>query len=270
MNINVNDPKKQNGRSRSGPDTSKDPDPQVEPQKAKRRKFSAKQKLKILDEIDALDRGEVGAYLRRNGLYSSSVSTWRKQRDKGQLEAGGRVLILGAAGGVGHYAVQLARSLGVGRVVASCSGRNAEWIADLGADRVLDYTRGEVNDIGERFDVIIDIAGGARIAYLRSLLAPGGSLVLVGGPGDGRLLGPATRVFAGLLTSRFRPERVVGINTTWSGADMAILGAMLGDGRVRSVIYQEVGLDGVPAAIAELERGHVPGKIVVRPEVSWL
>ena len=191
-------------------------------------------------------------------------------RDKGQLEAGGRVLILGAAGGVGHYAVQLARSLGVGRVVASCSGRNAEWIADLGADRVLDYTRGEVNDIGERFDVIIDIAGGARIAYLRSLLAPGGSLVLVGGPGDGRLLGPATRVFAGLLTSRFRPERVVGINTTWSGADMAILGAMLGDGRVRSVIYQEVGLDGVPAAIAELERGHVPGKIVVRPEVSWL
>ena len=87
MNINVNDPKKQNGRSRSGPDTSKDPDPQVEPQKAKRRKFSAKQKLKILDEIDALDRGEVGAYLRRNGLYSSSVSTWRKQRDKGQLDA---------------------------------------------------------------------------------------------------------------------------------------------------------------------------------------
>lgn len=87
MNINVNDPKNQNGRSSSEPDTTKDPDPQVEPKKAKRRQFSAKQKLKILDEIDALDRGEVGAYLRRNGLYSSSVSTWRKQRDKGQLDA---------------------------------------------------------------------------------------------------------------------------------------------------------------------------------------
>lgn len=186
-------------------------------------------------------------------------------RDKGQLTAGDRVLILGAAGGVGHFAVQIARALGAGRVVASCSGRNAQWIADLGADRVLDYTRGEVDGIGERFDVIIDIAGGARIAYLRSLLAPGGSLVLVGGPGDGRLLGPATRVFAGLLASRFRPERVVGINTTWSGVDMAILGAMLGDRRIRSVIHHEVGLDGVPAAIAELERGHVPGKIVVRP-----
>jgi transposase len=85
MNINVNDPKSQNGQSNSGPDAAKDP--QVKPKKAKRRKYTAKQKLKILEDIDALDRGEVGAYLRRNGLYSSSVSNWRKQRDQGQLDA---------------------------------------------------------------------------------------------------------------------------------------------------------------------------------------
>ncbi len=185
-------------------------------------------------------------------------------RDEGRVAAGSRVLILGAAGGVGHYAVQIARALGARRVVASCSGRNAQWIADLGADRVLDYTRGEVDDIDERFDVILDIAGGARIAYLRSLLAPGGTLVLVGGPGDGRLLGPASRIFGGLIASRFRRERVVGVNATWSGADLATLAAMLGDGRMRTVIHREVGLADVPAAIAELEEGHVPGKLVVR------
>ncbi len=186
-------------------------------------------------------------------------------RDQGQITAGSRVLILGAAGGVGHYAVQIARALGAGRVVASCSGRNASWVQGLGADRVLDYTRGEVDDIDERFDVILDIAGGARIAYLRSLLAPGGSLVLVGGPGGGRLLGPATRIFRGLITSRFRRERVVMVNATWSGEDLVMLARMLDGGSLRSVIHREVGLTEVPAAIAELEGGHVPGKIVVRP-----
>lgn len=186
-------------------------------------------------------------------------------RDQGQMTAGSRVLILGAAGGVGHYAVQVARALDAGRVVASCSGRNASWVEGLGADRVLDYTRGEVDDIDERFDVILDIAGGARIAYLRSLLAPGGSLVLVGGPGDGMLLGPATRIFGGLIASRFRRERVVGVNATWSGPDLAILAAMLRDGCVRTVIHRIVGLADVPTAIAELEDGHVPGKFVVRP-----
>ncbi|GAA2951143.1 NAD(P)-dependent alcohol dehydrogenase [Microbacterium schleiferi] len=186
-------------------------------------------------------------------------------RNQGLITAGSGVLILGAAGGVGHYAVQIARALGAGRVVASCSGRNASWVQGLGADRVLDYTRGEVDAIDERFDVILDIAGGARIAYLRSLLAPGGSLVLVGGPGDGWLLGPATRIFRGLITSRFRRERVVMVNATWSGEDLATLATMLGEGSLRSIIHREVGLTEVPAAIAELEGGHVPGKIVVRP-----
>ena len=185
-------------------------------------------------------------------------------RDRGRMAAGSRVLILGSAGGVGHYAVQIARALGAGRVVASCSGRNASWVADLGADRILDYTRGEVEDLDERFDVIVDIAGGTRIGYLRSLLASGGSLVLVGGPGEGRLLGPATRIFGGLIASRFRRERVVGVNATWSGADLALLASMLGNGSVRSVIHREVGLADAPAAIAELEDGHVPGKLIVR------
>ncbi len=87
MNINVNNPKNQSYRSDSRAYTATDQNPEVKPKKAKRRRFTAKQKLKILAEIDALERGEVGAYLRRNALYSSSVSMWRKQRDQGQLEA---------------------------------------------------------------------------------------------------------------------------------------------------------------------------------------
>ncbi|WP_344071625.1 NAD(P)-dependent alcohol dehydrogenase [Microbacterium sediminicola] len=184
-------------------------------------------------------------------------------RDAGRMTPGARVLVLGASGGVGHFAVQIAKILEARRVVASCSARNAGWVGQLGADRVLDYARGDVERIDEKFDLILDLAGGTSIAYLRSLLAEGGSLVLVGGPGEGRLLGPAARIFAGMIGSSFRSERVAMANVSWSGADLEFLAPFLSDGRLRPVIHREVDLESVPVALAEVEEGHVPGKVVV-------
>ncbi|GAA3642247.1 NAD(P)-dependent alcohol dehydrogenase [Microbacterium awajiense] len=186
-------------------------------------------------------------------------------RDHGRMTTGARVLVLGASGGVGHYAVQLAKALGAERVVGSCSARNASLVTDLGADRVLDYAAGDVEALDEQFDVILDIAGGTPIAFLRGRLAPGGSLVLIGGPAGGAVLGPASRMFGGLITSRFRPERVVNFTARWSGADIAVLGEFLADGRLRSSIHRVAPLAETAAALAEVEAGHVPGKLVVVP-----
>ncbi len=182
-----------------------------------------------------------------------------------RMTEGARVLVLGASGGVGHYAVQLAKALGASRIVGSCSARNAAMVRELGADRVLDYAAGEVESLDEQFDVILDIAGGAPIAFLRERLAPDGTIALIGGPGDGVVLGPATRIFGGLISSRFRPERVVGVNVTWNQADLALLAEMLGDGRLRSRIHRTAALAETPEALAEVEAGHVPGKLVIVP-----
>ncbi len=184
---------------------------------------------------------------------------------KGRFHEGHAVLVLGASGGVGHYAVQLARALGASRVVGSCSTRNVALVRSLGADDVLDYTRGDVDSLDECFDVVLDIAGGAPVHFLRQRLKPGGSVVLVGGPGDGRVLGPATRIVGGLLTSAFRPQRVVGVNASWSAEDLQQLAGLLERGHLRSVIHRRVSLDETADALAEVEAGHVAGKIVVVP-----
>lgn len=186
-------------------------------------------------------------------------------RDQGRMREGFSVLVLGASGGVGHYAVQLARSLGASRIVGSCSARNRDLVLSLGADTVLDYARGEVEALEERFDVILDIAGGARVSFLRHRLNPGGTVVLVGGPGDGLLLGPAARIFGGILASRFQPERVVGVDARMNGHDLRTVADMLAAGQLRSMLHRRVPLEETAQALAEVEAGHVPGKIVVVP-----
>lgn len=183
----------------------------------------------------------------------------------GGIAPGARVLVLGSSGGVGHYAVQIARALGAARVVAVCGPRNTHWVAALGADRVLDYQREDPATLGERFDVILDIAGGTPIAAQRALLAPGGTVVLVGGPGDGRLLGPASRIFAARAGSALRRERVELLNARWDGDDLARLGRLLGEGRLRTVIDRVEPLERTAEAIAYLEEGHARGKVIVRP-----
>ena len=199
------------------------------------------------------------------GAEPGLAQVTRSANDQGRMREGFSVLVLGASGGVGHYAVQLARSLGASRIVGSCSAHNRDLVLSLGADTVLDYARGEVEALEERFDVVLDIAGGAPVSFLRRRIVPGGSVVLVGGPGDGLLLGPAARIFGGLLASRMRPERVVGVDARVNGPDLHALAALLASGELRSVLHRRVPLEETAQALAEVEAGHVPGKVVVVP-----
>ncbi|WP_082097386.1 NAD(P)-dependent alcohol dehydrogenase [Demequina silvatica] len=186
----------------------------------------------------------------------------------GGLEDGGgcegrRVLVIGASGGVGHFAVQIARVLGASRVAAVCSGRNASMVALLGADRVVDYTREDVAACGETFDVIYDTVGTTSLPRLRRILAPGGVHLAAGGLGGGPLLGPAWAIYRAKALAPLARRRVVVVGTEPSSENLARVAGWLAEGRVRPVIQAAVPLERTAEALAALERQHVAGKLVV-------
>ncbi|MDN4476748.1 NAD(P)-dependent alcohol dehydrogenase [Demequina sp. SYSU T00192] len=186
----------------------------------------------------------------------------------GGLEDGGgcegrSVLVIGASGGVGHMAVQVARVLGASRVVAVCSGRNASMVSLLGADRVIDYTREDVLDCGETFDVIYDTVGTTSLVRLRRILEPDGVYLGAGGLGGGPLLGPAWAIFSAKALGPFVRRRVVVVGTEPSRENLTRMAGWLAEGRVRPIIQRTYPLDRTAEALAALEAQHVAGKVVV-------
>ena len=182
-----------------------------------------------------------------------------------QVDVAGRaVLVNGASGGVGHMAVQIARALGASRVVAVCSGRNADWVADLGADAVIDYTREDFTRMGERFDVIFDTVGTQPLRAVRRALVPGGTFITVGAIGGGKLLGPARFMFGTLIAATFVREKVR-VLMDWSATpdDYELLAEWLADGTVRSHLDRVFPLEEAADAARHLETGHVAGKVVL-------
>jgi NADPH:quinone reductase-like Zn-dependent oxidoreductase len=178
-----------------------------------------------------------------------------------RVSGGQRFLVTGASGGIGTFAVQLAVANGAG-VTGVCSERNAALVRKLGADDVIDYEKTgarELGAAGDRFDVILDLAGNYPIAALRRILAPGGTILLSVGTG-GRWLGPARRMLKSLITGggRVRP-----LTVRPDPADLAELAAMVATGRIRPVIDDIYRLDEAPAALDRLDRGWVAGKIIV-------
>lgn len=187
----------------------------------------------------------------------------------GGLEDGGgcegrTVLVVGASGGVGHLAVQIARILGAARVVAVCSGRNAAMVSMLGADRVIDYTRESLRDCGETFDVVFDTVGTTSLIKLRRVLAPTGVYLAVGGLGGGRLLGPLWAIGRASLLGPVARRRVVRVGTEPSRENLSRVAAWLASGRLRLVLQQVYPLERTAEALAALEAQHVAGKLVVR------
>ena len=183
-------------------------------------------------------------------------------RDHGRLEAGQKVLVNGASGGVGTYAVQLAKSFGA-QVTAVCSTRNVEQARSLGADRVVDYTREDFTRIGERHDLLLDIAGSRPLGALRRVLTPDGTVVVIGGPMTYRGLGPLVHLGATLATSKLRRGTVRFFVAKIERDDLAYLGSLLEAGTIRSVIDRTYPLAQVPDALSYLGEGHARGKIVV-------
>ncbi len=185
-------------------------------------------------------------------------------RTHGAVEPGDRVLVNGAAGGVGTFAVQVAKALG-GEVTAVTSGRNAELVRSLGADTVIDYATTDFVDRGDRFDVVLDVAGNRTPAEYRRVLAPGGRFVAVSGPMTNRWLGPLPHLLRTALALRPADASFHQFTAAPVQDDLAFLAGLLASGEVVPAVDRVVGLEGVPAGIAEIAGGHARAKIVVTP-----
>jgi NADPH:quinone reductase-like Zn-dependent oxidoreductase len=183
-------------------------------------------------------------------------------RDKGRLQPGQKVLVNGASGGVGTFAVQIAKALGA-EVTGVCSTRNVELVRSLGADHVVDYTQEDFTRGERRYDLLLDIAGSRSWSACKRVLAPHGALVIVGGPKTSRLLGPLGHIvrlsLAGLAGSRRVGFFIAKPNT----ADLAVLRELLEAGAIKPVVWERYPLGETAAALASLGGGHARGKIVV-------
>jgi NADPH:quinone reductase-like Zn-dependent oxidoreductase len=182
-------------------------------------------------------------------------------RDWGQVQAGQRVLINGAAGGVGTFAVQLAKVWGA-EVTGVCSTRNVEMVRSIGADHVIDYTRDDFTRGGRRYDLMLDLIGNHSLSRCRRALTPKGTFVMLGGR-SGRWIRPMDRVLKTLVLSPFVSQRLVLGTAVWSKADLVLLQELMGSAQVTTVIDRVYPLSQVPEAIAYLEGGHARGKVVI-------
>jgi NADPH:quinone reductase-like Zn-dependent oxidoreductase len=183
-------------------------------------------------------------------------------RDKGQIQPGHKVLVNGAAGGVGTFAVQIAKAFGA-EVTGVCSTRNVEMVRSIRADQVVDYTQEDFTRTRQRYDVLVDVAGNRTLSECRRVLAPKGVLVGVGGPDKGRWVGPLTGPVKMVLVSPFVSQTMVPLLAHQSRDDLAVLRELLEAGKVTPVIDRTYPLSEVPEAIGYLEEGHASGKVVI-------
>ncbi len=188
-------------------------------------------------------------------------------RDSGRIQPGQSVLINGASGGVGTFAVQIAKSLGAS-VTGVCSTRNLELVRSLGADHVIDYTQQDFTAGEDRYDVILDLVGNRSLRENRRVLKPEGTYVLIGGggPNDGRWFGPVPKVIAALVMSPFVDQELGMMMSELNQQDLTYLGGLMQDGKVTAVIDRRYPLGETAEAIRYLETGRARGKVVINIE----
>ncbi len=182
-------------------------------------------------------------------------------RDKGGIQPGQNVLINGAAGGVGTFAVQIAKAFGA-QVTGVCSKRNVEMVRSLGADHVIDYTHENFTQNGKRYDLILDCIGNHPLSAFRGVMTSKGTFVVVGGP-DGRWLGPLTHALKAIMLSPFVSQNLVFFIASLNQADMLVLKELIEAKKVTPVIDRCYPLAELPEAIRYLEAGHARGKVII-------
>ena len=192
----------------------------------------------------------------------SGSTALRGLRDAGRVQAGQEALIIGASGGVGTFAVQLATMFGA-RVTGVCSTTKAELVRSIGADRVIDYTREEFADGPQRYDLILDTAGRRSLSHLRRALTPRGTLAIVGGEGGGRWTGGFGRQFRAALLSPFVGQRLRPVSSVERQGDLLVLKDAIEAGKVTPVITTTHPLDEAAQALRDADEGHGRGKIVI-------
>lgn len=193
----------------------------------------------------------------------SAVTALQAVRDAGRVAPGQKVLVIGAGGGVGSFAVQLAKAFGA-EVTGVCSTGKMDLVRSLGASHVIDYTRDDFSRAGVLYDVIVDTAGNRPLSVSRKALAPKGTLVIVGGEGGGNLTGGFERSLGAPFASLFSGQKFKGLVSTEKYHDLEALTSMIEAGSVKPAIEKVYPLAEAPAAVASLHEGRVRGKVVVR------
>ncbi len=197
----------------------------------------------------------------------AGITALQAIRDKGKVQPGQKVLINGASGGVGTFAVQIAKSFGAD-VTGVCSTRNVDLVRSLGADHVIDYTKEDFAKGAERYDVILDNVPNHSLSECRHILNPKGKYVMIGGggPNDSRWIGPFGRVIHALLVSPFISQEMGMMMADANQKDLTVLADMMQSGKVKPVIDRTYKLSEVPQAIRYLEEGHARGKVIISVE----
>lgn len=198
------------------------------------------------------------------GVPVAGVTALQGVRDKAGVRGGTKLLINGASGGVGTFAVQIARALGAD-VTGVCSTRNVELVRSLGADRVIDYTREDFAQGEARYDAILDNVGNRSLSEFRRVLTPTGRYVLVGGggPNDHRWFGPVGRLAGAFVMSQFVDQHLGMFLAHLNSADLSALARLMETGAVTPVLDRRYPFSELPAAIRYLEEGHARGKVVI-------
>jgi NADPH:quinone reductase-like Zn-dependent oxidoreductase len=183
-------------------------------------------------------------------------------RNHGRIEPGQKVLIIGASGGVGTFAVQIAKSFGA-EVTGVCSTRNVELVRSLGADHVVDYTQENFTDGRQKYDLIFQLAGTRSPSECRRALTSKGTLVQISGESDGRWIGPVDRIIKALVLSPFVSQKMASFTVKPNKEDLQFLRQLIEAGKLTPVIDRTYPLSETPEAIRYLENGRARGKVVI-------
>ena len=237
------------------------------------------------DEVFGGSAGAFGQYLCRRATGSvapkpaglsfeqaaainiAGITALQAVRDQAKVQAGQKVLINGASGGVGTFAVQIAKSYGAD-VTAVCSGRNTELVQSLGADHVIDYTKEDFTKGEQRYDVVIDNVANHSLSQCRRVLTDNGIYVMIGGGGASEqgFLGAVGNVFKTGIYSRFVKQKMGFMMANPSTSDLSLLAGMVESGKLKPVIDRTYKLEQVPEAVRYVEEGHARGKVVITVE----
>lgn len=242
---------------------------------------SAVTRFEVGDEVFGIGRGSFAEFAaakesklarmpsnlsfdRSAAVAVSGLTALQAVRDVARIAAGQRVLVIGASGGVGTFAVQLAKAHGA-HVTGVCSAPKADLVRSLGADAVIDYRTEDLDARGVSYDAILDIGGNTPLGRLRRLLASSGTLVIVGGEEGGRWIGGVDRQLRAMAISPFVSQRLTSFISKESHADLDTLRELIEAGTLTVAVEQTFALDAAPEAMRRLERGEVRGKVVITP-----
>src|SRR5713101_1700227 len=195
-------------------------------------------------------------------IYVAGLTALQGLRDKGKIQPDSKVLINGAAGGVGTFAVQIAKTFGA-NVTGVCSTRNVNMVRSIGADEVIDYTKLDFTVSNQRYDLILDCVGNHSFSACRRVLNSDGRFVMIGAPHDMSMMGLLAMMIKPLVLSLFVSQRAVMFIAKSSQDDLTLLGELIATGKLKPIIDRRYSLSEVPDAVRYLEEGHARGKVII-------